>query len=265
MNKHDKTNIKMIILDLDGTLLRSDKTISDYTISILERCKQKDIVIVIATGRSEMSAKHYIDMVKPDGIVSNGGSLARYGGEIIYKSMLSAKISDEIITDLMCKKEFISIRLETEAGYYETYKEVDYPGSKYAIHHDFQSPLSQDTLKIVAELTCGEVAKEIEEIYPECSMIPFSDEEWYRFANKDSDKMNAIEEIAQSFNIDISQMISFGDDYNDIKMIKYCGIGVAMGNAIDEVKNVANYICDTNDNDGVAKWLEKYVLKDKDN
>lgn len=260
MNVKENVNIKMIILDLDGTLLRSDKTISDYTVSILERCKQNNIVIVIATGRSEMAAKDYVSMVKPDILISNGGSLVRHGENIIHKCMLSAKSSDEITAELICKDEFVSARIETGRGYYVSWDEVGPADYRNTIHHNFKTPIGKDTFKMVFELTNGDIAREIAERYPDCSMIPFSDEEWYRFANKDSDKMNAMEEIAQSFNIDISQMISFGDDYNDIKMIKYCGIGVAMGNAIDEVKEVANYICDTNDNDGVAKWLERYVL-----
>lgn len=104
------------------------------------------------------------------------------------------------------------------------------------------------------------MAKEIEEKYPDCCMISFSDENWYSFANKNSNKMNAIIEIAQFLSMDVSQIISFADDYNDIGMIKGCGIGVAMGNAIDEAKLEAKYICDTNDNDGVAKFLEKHIL-----
>ena len=54
--------------------------------------------------------------------------------------------------------------------------------------------------------------------------------------------------------------VAFGDDYNDIEMLRDCGIGVAVANAIPEVKTAADYICDTNDNDGVAKWLEERVL-----
>ena len=57
------------------------------------------------------------------------------------------------------------------------------------------------------------------------------------------------------------EMIAFGDNYNDITMIGYAGLGVAMGNAEEDVKKIANYVCESNDDDGVAKTLEKYVLK----
>ena len=55
-------------------------------------------------------------------------------------------------------------------------------------------------------------------------------------------------------------LVAFGDDMNDLEMIKNCGTGVAVENALDEIKNVAKYICGTNNDDGVAKWLEKYML-----
>lgn len=67
--------------------------------------------------------------------------------------------------------------------------------------------------------------------------------------------MNAIREISKQLKIDTSQIAAFGDDYNDLDMISCCGVGIAMGNAVDKVKAAANYICGTNDNDGVAKWI----------
>jgi hydroxymethylpyrimidine pyrophosphatase-like HAD family hydrolase len=57
-----------------------------------------------------------------------------------------------------------------------------------------------------------------------------------------------------------SEIIAFGDDVNDIDLLEFCEISVAMGNAVVEVKEMADYICDTNENDGVAQWIEKYVL-----
>ena len=78
--------------------------------------------------------------------------------------------------------------------------------------------------------------------------------------NKNARKRNAVIETAEYFNVSLSDIVAFGDDYNDIEMLRECGIGVAMENALDAVKAVAKYICDTNDNDGVAKWLEENVL-----
>ena len=74
--------------------------------------------------------------------------------------------------------------------------------------------------------------------------------------HKDATKAKAIEELARIWGISQSEIVAFGDDLNDIDMLSYAGISVAMGNALDEVKAVADFICETCDNDGVAKWIE---------
>ena len=80
--------------------------------------------------------------------------------------------------------------------------------------------------------------------------------------NKNATKLNAIKQLSDLWNIDLSEMTAFGDDYNDIEMIKYCGVGVAMANAIAEVLEAADVITETNDNDGVAQYISKHVLLD---
>lgn len=74
--------------------------------------------------------------------------------------------------------------------------------------------------------------------------------------NKHATKINGIKMLAEYFGISLEQIVAFGDDYNDIDMLQTCGIGVAVSNALEEVKNVADEICDSNDRDGVAVWLE---------
>jgi len=78
--------------------------------------------------------------------------------------------------------------------------------------------------------------------------------------NKNARKRNAIKEIANHFGVTLAETAAFGDDYNDIEMLQDCGIGVAVANAIDETKAAADLICDTNENDGVAKWIEENIL-----
>ena len=91
-------------------------------------------------------------------------------------------------------------------------------------------------------------------------LLHYKGEDLYRFANINAVKWKAIKAVSDFYNIDTNMFVAFGDDKNDLEMIKNCGIGIAVENAIDEVKNVAKYICETNNNDGVAKWLEKYIL-----
>jgi hydroxymethylpyrimidine pyrophosphatase-like HAD family hydrolase len=77
--------------------------------------------------------------------------------------------------------------------------------------------------------------------------------------HRDATKMKAIAALAAHWNIDAQDIVAFGDDLNDIDMLAGCGIGVAMGNALDEVKAIADDVCETNDNDGLATWLKRHV------
>jgi hydroxymethylpyrimidine pyrophosphatase-like HAD family hydrolase len=78
--------------------------------------------------------------------------------------------------------------------------------------------------------------------------------------HKDATKSKAVAGLARIWGVSQSEIAAFGDDTNDLDMLIYAGAGVAMGNALDEVKAAADYICDTNENDGVAKWIEENVL-----
>jgi len=254
--------IKMIIMDLDGTLLDNDKNISDYTLSILEKCRNKGIKIVIATARSEKSAERCISLISPDLMILNGGALVlNKNGEIIYKRLLSANTSDGIINECINSNDIGEITVETDKDYYVGYKNrANHPDYMHGKYYDFSKPLSQKTYKITVEIFNKENAIKICKMFDECNIISFSGEIWHRFAHKEAEKMLAIEAIAAYEKININEIAAFGDDYNDIEMIKGCGIGISMKNGVEEIKKIANYICGNNNEDGVAKWIEENIL-----
>lgn len=81
---------------------------------------------------------------------------------------------------------------------------------------------------------------------------------------REATKFNGVLEVAKEFNISKSEIIAFGDDINDKEMLLNVGLGVAMSNSVDEIKIIADYFCDTNDNDGVAKRLDEFVMMECD-
>jgi hydroxymethylpyrimidine pyrophosphatase-like HAD family hydrolase len=91
--------------------------------------------------------------------------------------------------------------------------------------------------------------------------LRFSDIPWYKLSKKNATKEKAIEALCTYLKISVSQVVAFGDDFNDIGMLTLCGTGVAMGNAIEEVKQIANEICSANEEDGLAHWLEEHIVK----
>ena len=87
--------------------------------------------------------------------------------------------------------------------------------------------------------------------------LPFSDIPWYKLSKKGATKEKAIEVLCEHLKVSAGVIAAFGDDFNDIGMLKICGCGVAMANAIDEVKLAADEVCGANEEDGVARWMEK--------
>ena len=90
--------------------------------------------------------------------------------------------------------------------------------------------------------------------------LPFSDIPWYKLSKKNATKEKAIEVLCNFLKIQPSRIAAFGDDFNDIGMLKLCGKGIAMKNAISEVREIADEVCGSNEEDGVAKWIENNIL-----
>ncbi|GIN74791.1 hypothetical protein J14TS2_52660 [Bacillus sp. J14TS2] len=125
---------------------------------------------------------------------------------------------------------------------------------------DFQYPLDDKLLHCSCRTNDDLFMKSISARYPEFSFIRHNESDLYDINPKDATKLDGIKMIAKYFNILLSEVIAFGDNYNDIKMLQGCGIGVAMSNAIDECKSASKFICSDCDNDGVARWLEENLL-----
>ena len=110
-------DVKMLAFDLDGTLLRSDKTISDRTLSVLERCRQKGLYLAAATSRSEKACQRYTDQFRPDVIVSSGGSCVRCRGEILSRCLLPAEEVDQLTMQITSVPGNMSVNIEADNGY----------------------------------------------------------------------------------------------------------------------------------------------------
>lgn len=255
------TMAKFIVTDLDNTLLRSDKSISEYTISILKKCRSKGIKIVFATARSTQAASKFINLFNPDVFVAYGGALVTAEKEIIQRFDIPSDISNQMIRECLVTSEVLSILAINETVALTNNKEetenMDAPHYKYA---DFSSDYNYRYLKISLTATSQTAVEKIAANYPMCDMLRYTGEDLYRFAIRDAVKWNAVKAIAEHYNVSTDMFVAFGDDINDLEMIQKCGTGVAVKNAISEVQSAAKYICNSNDDDGVARWIEERIL-----
>lgn len=260
-------NDKLLLFDLDDTLLRSDKTISKYTLDVLKRCREKGYLVGVSTSRGESNSSLYISELSPDIIICSGGAVVKYKGEYVYIAEFAEEETNRIINlaKAVCGKE-CKITIDTLTAHFWSFRrEANERDASWAdtIFADF-SNLHEKALKICVEIMESERAKQLAEILTECDCIKFADGDWYKFTKKEATKGNAIERLTASCGISPDQIIAFGDDVPDIGMLQLCGIGVAMGNALEEVKAAADAVIGTNDEDGIAKYLEENCLGNKE-
>jgi Cof subfamily protein (haloacid dehalogenase superfamily) len=248
-------DIKMIVTDLDGTLLRSDKTISNYTIDILRKLREEGVKIVFATARSMAYLTDYLSQIEIDGLCFSNGSAVMENGIEIKRCTFEKEDQQAIISRLKNDKTVYRISAKNAVhSYYnglsvndsDVYYDFPHDGSELFSSISFRSSKPESVLDFLNTLSgihyYRVTGEELTDILP-----------------KSASKWNAIRFLSEKWHIHTSEIVCFGDDFNDIEMLENCGIGVAVSNALDEVKTVSNYICDSNDEDGVAKWIDGNV------
>ena len=252
--------IKMIVTDLDGTLLRTDKTISDRTKSVLSQCRKSGIMVVYATGRGG-SAEQVAPTEIFDGKITMNGAIAKSGDIIVHDCLIPYLTARPLL--LACDKRKMKITSEISGMHYSNFNVSELWSyiTSYQIV-DF-SQHEMDAEKLYTPNPTPEDKLFIEQILPtELYFVVTVDINGFlgQIMHIGATKATAVSALAKYWGISQIDIVAFGDDFNDIEMLRECGIGVAVENAIDEVKVVADFVCDTNDNDGVAKWLEERIL-----
>ena len=254
-------NKKLIITDLDFTLLHTDKSISEYSKNIFRKCSKYGIKTAIATARYRIGAEKYINILKPDFEITTDGSMVYHDGELIYGCGFSLDTTNHIIGEIRNISTTLKITVATDIGvFWNSHNISESPKLYKAIYNDYSKPINSCAYKIVAELPDKKTALNIANKFPDCKLICYRGENLYGFINKNAGKVHAIKSLANYLNIELSNIIAFGDDLNDVEMLKQCGYGIAVSNAIEEVLNIADYITDNNDEDGVAKFIEKNIF-----
>lgn len=270
---------KLICIDMDGTLLNDEKTINEENLVAIKKAHDKGVRIAVCTGRLFTSAKYFGDVigVKAPIIASNGAYIREKDEErIIYKLELGVKNSIKI-QDIVGKYK---LRV-----YYNTAdsviaangfpKNYAYAKMNEKLKEDFKIGLidSKDIYKTIEEkgseiLKCICISEDGLDTYKakkelldlnEFEVVS-SGEDNIEIMHKGNSKGRAVKELAEIFGISREEVMCIGDNENDLSMIEYAGIGVAMGNGSELVKKAADYITDTNNNSGVAKAIEKFVL-----
>lgn len=264
---------KMIVVDLDGTLLNINGGCSKKSKKYLEKLKNMGYIIVIATGRILNDAIN----------VTDGASFANYvigsGGGIIY-DMDNKKIIDIKKIDMKEVRRVFDIYNDdidyiTMCDMYR-YNRYGDNNSKMGFFYDRKITDidkfildSEGILHIVVKFKDMSLIDKYRKILDSDKMDviemqnSFASNRWIEIFSEGVSKYSAIKVISDLEGIDNKDIICFGDGRNDIDMIKNCGVGVAMGNALDVVKEGADYVTISHNDDGIVYFLKGYLSVDK--
>ena len=265
------TNIKMIVTDLDNTLLRKDKTISEYTMSVLNKCRESGFLIVFATARPERATRQWQIDRSSCYVIANNGATITHGEQEINNILISETTKHSIIKRFIDDINIKGLCVETGRVLYNNDNSYSTWGAVHTedtgwnlVFNDFRSPIEESICKLSVECNNPKIIFDILRNYPDLRVFPNNGEHWHQITHESASKYNAITYLSKLTAIEPHDIIAFGDDFNDVEMLKKCGIGIAVENAVAEAKEAANYICDTNDNDGIAKYLSCYLLNEKE-
>ena len=249
---------EMLITDLDNSLLKNDKTISEYTINIFERCRNSGFVVVVATARPMVAANEFINIIKPDGAIFNSGTIVMANGKLIAQQGIDTTEVKQIVKKIEAKYPEATISVVMNDVMYTNFDSPDmwFPYRKI----EFNELPNDKADKIITGTISVEQIKTIDEYITQDLYLEIYDSRFGFIMNKNASKWLGVRELAKCFEIDIKNTIVFGDDMNDLTMLKNCGKGICMKNGLEEVKAIADDICEDNENDGIAKWIEKNVL-----
>ena len=251
--------IRLLATDLDGTLLRTDQSLSSGAVAALRQCRQAGIVTVFATARSWSGVSLYLSYFSPDIFIGYGGAMTIEDGVVTRQRPLPLETAQRLLC--LCRQypQVEKVHISCKDFTLTSEKREAERSPNHYRYADLTTFPPTGCLKLSVSCQDPDVVSQIACQFPQCRLQAFSGEGFYTFSHRESTKWSALKEIAVSRGISPSEMAAFGDDQNDLEMLQNCGVGVAMGNAIPSVKEAARFSCPSNDCDGVAQWIFYYL------
>ena len=247
--------VAAIVVDFDDTLLKCDKTISEFTMSTLKKSSASGIKLIFATGRGISSQKLVSDNLFDARILYNGATAA-----IDNKTVYSQFIAPHIYAPFLREMSRLNLKAAAEIGgvHYANFN-VSSMWERTFVISDFTG-MREDAEKLYVILNNGDDEKIIAQNLPPELYSHFTKDSLALIMDKNASKLNALAVVLRRMSIDFKDVIAFGDDTNDKEMLARCGRGIAMANARDDVKLIADDICGNCDSEGLANYLVSHVL-----
>ena len=265
---------KLLVLDLDGTLTNNKKEITEYTRNTLIEAQEEGVKIVLASGRPTYGIApiaEKLELKKYGGYILsyNGGEIINWQtGEMMYENVLP----DEVLPYLYQCSRDNDFAIVT---YKDKYVITEHPDDEYVLKEALLNVMETKKVEnfldaidfpvpkclIVGEASrLAELEKTMHEALKDKMGVYRSEPYFLELVPKGIDKAQSLSVLLQKIGYAREEMIAVGDGFNDKSMIEYAGLGVAMSNAQEVVKQSADYITLSNEEDGVAHVVKKFML-----
>lgn len=244
---------KMAVFDIDGTLAVKKDVVPESALKAIKKLQENGIHCIIATGRGRRAIENLARKTGIKNYVALNGQYVYYEGEVKYRYRYPKDVTKKVVE--ICEKAECHYGLISERGYY-------IPGIEELLSYHKSSILTSDI--VIENLEEEEEINQIvvfcekdkhflfDELRGEYELTTWHSNGFDMLVNSRS-KAEGIKEIARELSIKREEIVCFGDGENDIDMLRYAGMGVAMGNASEEVKAAADYVAENIDEDGIYK------------
>lgn len=262
-------SVRAVVFDLDDTLLRDDRTISPYTVDVLRRTAAAGIHVIPASGRARDSMLPFVDQLGCTSlyIACNGAEVWTSDHQLLMREAIPAALAREVAAF----GEAHDCYAQTYAGdsffysrrgkWAQSYAESSMLKGVYV--GDLAAYINQPTAKLLMMDDAVRIAAMLEEgrrLFGDRLSVTCSKPYFLEFNPLRATKGIALTYCAQRLGFEPAEAIAFGDSLNDLSMLQAAGLGVAMGNAREDVKALIATVCGTNEEDGVAHYIEEHLL-----
>ena len=272
--KIKENEIKVLVLDIDGTLTNSKKEITPETKRGLIRIMERGHKVILASGRPTPGMKRYaqeLELEKYGGYLLsfNGGRIVNCRtGEIVYQRILPTGVIPDLyrfavknnlgIVTYLGEQIIVGTRMDP---YIELESRINGMKCKKTDHFETMKEYELNKCLMTAEPEVAEkVEKQLQDLYGDTLSIYRSEPFFIEIMPKNVDKATSLDRMLETVGLARENTICCGDGFNDMTMIEYAGVGVAMANAQEAVKQSADFITDSNDEDGIVTVIDRFIL-----
>lgn len=261
---------KMITIDVDDTLITDDLVVTDGTKQALAKAIDKGVIVTLATGRMYASAKKIATQIELNvPLITYQGAYVKnlMDGTVLYERFVPKHIAQYLFEYSEKNGYHLQTYYNDELFVKEDNERVqDYAKTSnipYSIEPDLEKLVAKPMTKMLMvdePDLLDKIAEELKPLIGNEVHITKSKPHFLEFMHKEGTKGHALRYLANHFGVDTSEVIAIGDSWNDREMLEAAGLGVAMDNAVQELKDIADYITLSNNNEGVKHVIEKFVL-----